>query len=172
MRIKNQALILKVITLIVGVALFFLILFDRYTYYDYNIGACDDKRLGLVANLVGSFGSDHPRKRSSPYYLRIEAASENKGRLTIGKVGMTSVASKKRVDLDKGERIEIKDSRGSVLSVVYLVDSLSIEYDDYFLHGVIERSANKDESIAFSCRFNRNEWTEWRVPLWDALMSI
>ncbi|MDQ1093806.1 hypothetical protein QE400_003219 [Xanthomonas sacchari] len=173
MKIKNQTLVLKVVAFIAVVILFFLILFDRYTYDDYHVGVCDNKRFGLVANLVGSFGSDHPRERSSPYYLRIEIVGENKERLTIREVGLISVASRKKVDLRKGERVEVKDPRGSVLSVVYLADSLFLEYDDYFLYGVaVVRSASKDESFAFSCRFDRNEWGEWRVPLWDALMSI
>lgn len=173
MKPDHRAVVLWLLASLGAVVLLFVLLFDRYSYYDYHEGKCEAGSVELVVSLVGSFGSDRPKERSSPYYLRVEVVGEKKGRVVLSEARLTSSESKKNVDLGGIKRVEVARQGDLVPAVVYLVDSLRLEYDDYVFEGVVvAEPIGRNGAVAFTCSLTRSYRGEWRIPLWDALMSV
>lgn len=174
MKAVHRAMALWVLALLGTLALLSVLLSDRYSYYDYQEGKCDaDGRVQVAVTLVGSFGFDRPKERSSPYFLRVELLGANKGHVVLSDAKLTSSESGVNVDLGAAKRVEVT-RRGDLVPVVtYSVNNLQLEYDDYTFDGVIlSDSMDKSREAAFTCSLTRSYRTEWRVPLWDALMSV
>jgi len=127
----------------------------------------------LVVSLVGNFDSGRTRERSSPYYLRVEIVGENEGRVVLSEARLTSLRSRERVDLGGIKRAEVARQGDPVPAVVYSVDSLRLDYDDYVFEGPVATDpVGRSSSVAFTCSLTRSYRSEWRIPFWDALMSV
>lgn len=156
-----------------AVVLLFLIVFDRYSYYDYHEVTCDAGSTQWVAGLFGSFGLDRPRERSAPYYLRVELVGADGDRTVISGLRLTSLASDVTVDLSTIKRIELERPNGSTPTVVYLANALRLDYEDYVLTGTVGTDSTHEHArTGFSCSLVRNYSSEWRIYWWDALMSV
>jgi hypothetical protein len=173
MKPDHRSVVLSLLASLGAIVLLLVLLFDRYSYYDYHEGKCKAGTVELVVSLVGTFGSDRPEERSSPYYLRVEVVGEKKDRVVLSEARLTSSESRKNVDLGGIKRVEVARQGDLVPAVVYLADSLRLEYDDYvFEGGVVAESIGRNGEVAFTCPLTRNYRSEWRIPWWDALMSV
>ncbi|HVK53241.1 MAG TPA: hypothetical protein VM469_16040, partial [Pseudoxanthomonas sp.] len=57
--------------------------------------------------------------------------------------------------------------------ILFAVDDVDIPYEDYRLTGELSSIGHAaGKQSAFSCTLKRNRWTEWRLPWFDALMSV
>ena len=173
MKAGHRTVLLLLLTSLGASILLFLFLLDRYSYYDYRGAECEAGSVDLVVSLVGSFGSDRPRERSSPYYLRVEVVGDKRGRVVLSEARLTSSESKKRVDLGGIKRAEMARQGDPVPAVVYSADSLRLDYDNYVFDGVVVSGpTEREDAVAFTCALTKSYRSEWRIPLWDALMSV
>lgn len=173
MRADHRAVLLLLLASLGASVLLFVLLLDRYSYYDYQRAKCEAGSVDLVVSLVGSFGSDRPKERSSPYYLRVEVVGEKRERVVLSEARLTSSESKKSVDLDGIKRAEVARPGDPVPAVVYSVDSLRLDYDNYVFEGaVVSEPTDGEGTVSFTCALTKSYRSEWRIPLWDALMSV
>ena len=174
MKADHRTVLLWLLASLGACVLLFVLLLDRYSYYDYQKGKCESSGpVELVVSLVGSFGSDRPKERSSPYYLRVEVVGEKRERVVLSEPRLTSSESKKRVDLGGIKRAEVARPGDPVPAVVYSVGSLRLDYDDYVFEGaVVSEPTDGEGTVAFTCALTKSYRSEWRIPLWDALMSV
>ncbi|HYQ24424.1 hypothetical protein [Stenotrophomonas sp.] len=174
MKSDRRTAVLRLSASLAAAALLFVLLFDRYSYYDYHKGKCEAAGpVELVVSLVGNFDSGRTRERSSPYYLRVEIVGENEGRVVLSEARLTSLRSRERVDLGGIKRAEVARQGDPVPAVVYSVDSLRLDYDDYVFEGPVATDpVGRSSSVAFTCSLTRSYRSEWRIPFWDALMSV
>lgn len=156
-----------------SLAALFVLIFDRYTYYDYQVGRCDGSGGQLVAELIGRFDYERPRTRGGPYNLKIKlmtgAVAEE---ANVQQLTLIAISPGRHPELgDKDLRFRKVEREDGV--VLFAVDDLKIPYEDYRLTGevVTDRKA-AGEGSEFSCILQRKRWGEWRVPLIDVLMSV
>lgn len=173
MKADHRTVLLLLLTSLGASILLFVLLLDRYSYYDYQKVKCEAGSVDLVVNLIGSFGSDRSKERSSPYCLRAEVVGENRERVVLSEARLTSSESKKSVDLGGIKRAEVAWQGDPVPAVVYSVDALRLDYDNYVFEGVVVSEPTDGEgTVAFTCALTNSYRSEWRIPLWDALMSV
>ncbi|MBK0013741.1 hypothetical protein [Stenotrophomonas sp. S41] len=174
MKADHRTVLLWLLASLGACVLLFVLLFDRYSYYDYQKGKCEAAGpVELVVSLVGSFDSGRPRERSSPYYLRVEIVGENKGRVDLSEARLTSSKSRESVDLGDIRKTEVARQGDPVPVIVYSVDSLRLDYDDYVFEGAVATDpVGRSSSVAFTCSLTKSYRSEWRIPFWDALMSV
>lgn len=173
MKADRRTVLLLLLASLGASVLLFVLLLDRYSYYDYQSAKCEAGSVDVVVSLVGSFGSDRPKERSSPYYLRVEVVREKRERVVLSEARLTSSESKKRVDLGGIKRAEVARQGDPVPAVVYSVDSLRLDYENYVFEGaVVSEPTDGEGTVAFTCALTKSYRSEWRIPLWDALMSV
>ncbi len=174
MKSDRRTAVLRLSASLAAAALLFVLLFDRYSYYDYHKGKCEAAGpVELVVSLVGNFDSGRTRERSSPYYLRVEIVGENKGRVVLSEERLAASEPRATVDLGGIKRAEAARQGDLGPPVVYLADSLRLQYDDYMFDGVVAADpVGRSSSVAFTCTLIRRFRSEWRITFWDALMSV
>lgn len=173
MRADHRTVLLLLLASLGASVLLFVLLLDRYSYYDYQRAKCEAGSVGLVVSLVGSFGSDRPKERSSPYYLRVEVVGEKRGRVALSEARLTSSESKRSVDLVGIKRAEVARQGDPVPAVVYSADSLRLDYDNYVFDGVVvSEPTDREDAVTFTCALTKRYRVEWRISLWDVLMSV
>jgi len=154
-----------------AIAVFFVLLFDRYRYYDFSKASCDAGSLPLTAELIGNFDAAHATSRGSPYRLRMEAKRPHgKAQVVLRDVRLVSLQSGAMVPV-KGGEMSASPSADDV--VVLLGGPMQLSYDDYQIQGVIaagDAGSLKDRD--FACIVRRSYRSEWRASWLDALMSV
>jgi hypothetical protein len=153
-------------------ALLFVLIFDRYSYYDYREAHCRAGSVEAVANLIGSFGEDRETDRASPYYLRIRVVGQTENDVAIGGITLTSSVSKQVQNLGEVKRIVVEGGEGGRDTTVYLIDSLHLDYGNYVLRGLVTGPADATPRSAFTCTIETNYRNEWRMSWWDELMGV
>ncbi|MGO1068698.1 hypothetical protein [Lysobacter sp. CA199] len=144
--------------------------FDRYRYYDYEQADCSTDEFLIKAWLEGSFQKNHPNERSSPYFLRVEVVSKfrnsDANSVSVSDLVLASSATGKEVNLQQSSRHDFGDA------TVYLVQSITMPFEDYELKGKVKSSAPMSIGKAeFRCRLHKRFGQELRIPLWDAILS-
>lgn len=173
MKTDHRTVLLWLLASLGAFVLLFVLLLDRYSYHDYHEAKCEAGSVELDVSLVGSFGSDRPTGRSSPYFLRAEVLGEENERAVLSEARLTSSEPRKSVDLGGMKRVEVARPGDPVPVIVYSVDSLRLDYDDYVFAGmVVAEPAGRVGPAAFNCSLTRNYRSEWRASWWDALMSV
>jgi len=163
------------LAIVVVLIVLFLLVFDRYTYYDYRASQCRGDGGRLVAELVGRFERETPRVRGGPYYLRLEVmpgAGDVAGSVDVKRLALASMNSG-GVLTPAGSDLHFRRVRKSDDAVLFASNDLKLPYEDYRLTGVlVDGSSATGRTAAFSCTLLRQHWREWRIPLLDALMSV
>ena len=151
----------------------FVLVFDRYVYLDYHKAQCEGLDRPIAAELVGRFEKGRPRIRQGPYNLKIELVQ-------AGAETALEVRQLKMMDISSGANAVLTAPDSKIRKVVredgvilFAVDDLDIPYEDYRLTGELSSIGHAaGKQSAFSCTLKRNRWTEWRLPWFDALMSV
>jgi hypothetical protein len=161
MQTRHRFLIVGVVGLIACALVYAFT--GRLKLYDYETAVCHADTVQLSANLVGSFGKDHPTERRSPYFVRL-GASPNMAGLTVSNLKLKSLESTQNYDL------HVPAEELTPQSAI-VVQSITVPFEDYELSGhlLLPQPANHEED--FSCVLKRKFHTEIRIPLWDAFMS-
>lgn len=154
-----------------AVAVLFVLVFDRYRYYDFSATSCDAGAVALTAGLIGDFGKRHATRRGSPYRLRMEATRpQGDARVFLDKVRLVSLRTGAIVMTNGGEMSAVS-GRGNAL--VLLGEPVDLSYDDYRVQGIMAvGDAGLPEDHDFVCVVKRNYRSEWRASWFDALMSV
>lgn len=145
---------------------------ERYHYYDFSAGKCTPSIVRV--DLIGTFDPARPNQRGNPYYLRVDATPQEgwRGGLAIpDKIKLISASKTKEINLlPIGESGSTNKARPVA---VYLADSIDLTYEDYQISGTLIAGPESDVGdVPFTCALVKNYSSEWRVPLWDALMSV
>lgn len=145
----------------------FLFLFERQDRFDYHPTACRAGPHAFSVSLNGSFapGSDD---RTSPYYLRLQLddGADQHMRLTAPTL----------VSMESAAVTQVPEVRHSLVTVegnevfVMVSSPMELAYDDYALTGSI-RTGTEGGLHRLSCNLTRNRNSQWRLPLWETLMS-
>lgn len=154
-----------------GFLALFVLLFERYTYYDYTPVECHAGDARLHVTLSGRFGKDHPYTRSSPYTLSIEVAGAGTDHYVeqIKLIPSAPAATPLIPDFKRIDRVPTDDP---AVSFWILAKPLELVYQDVTVEGELRSSAMMADDIPFSCSLSTSRHGEWRAPWFDALMSI
>ena len=156
------------VILIISAASFVLFLGQR-RYYDYADADCSKESPAIDASLIGTFSSERPRERGNPYYLRVQISPEGK----IDSLEISSINFRRTLKSSEILKEKTRNPINSQESVVYLVDSIELPYEDIYMSGqIIRDNISGKKGIPFACKFQKNYKTEWRFSLFDVLMSV
>lgn len=149
----------------------FVLLFDRFTYYDYEVAQCAAGDATLHVRLTGSYDPSRPRTRSSPYNLFIEVSGvDDKHAVTSASVRPASRGLSRL--FPPMERFEGGGSGTSDVSFRLLSTGLPLGYEDQLIEGAILGGLPGEQPLRFACLIRRNFHSEWRAPWIDAFMSV
>ena len=149
-----------------------VVLLERYSYYDYQQTRCGAGPYTFKVDLVGSF-AEGQNDRKSPYYLRMELMTNGdkpQEPLQLTRLLLSSDGEPKSL-LAGADSGAFSVGDGERASQVFLVPSIDLAYLDYVLLGSVGK-AGSPGADAFSCKLERSESHEWRVPLLDAFLSV
>ncbi|MGH8038247.1 MAG: hypothetical protein ACREPD_10925 [Stenotrophomonas sp.] len=164
--------ILMVLAIVGALLTLFVMLFDRYHYYDYETAKCKAGPVIVEAMLVGDAYEDDPATGPTPYRLSLSANGDG-GQYTLSGVTLTSSQSRGRIAVPSAEATWGADARTSLPENGLLSQTLRLSYDDYTLDGMIHASTDDDHpAVVFSCALKRNHRSEWRASWLDAWMSV
>lgn len=176
MKIDRTHLTLASVTLLLAATVFAYLFTDRYYYFDYSQASCESEGLTLKASLVGTFNKQNSKERGNPYYFRmeLEVPSDDDWHIyNLNDVSLNSLSSKTHIRLGNLQRVQPKNSAAAKNSIVYLVNSIDIPYEDFQGSGVISvQGGEKNRDAPFSCTFKKKYRDELRISLWDNLMSV
>jgi len=149
----------------------FVLMFDRFTYYDYEVTQCAAGDATLHVRLTGSYDPSRPRTRASPYNLFIEVSGvDDKHAITSVSVRPASPGLSQM--FPSMERFEGGGSGASDVSFRLLSTGLPLGYDDQLIEGTILGELPGEQPKRFSCLVGRDLHSEWRAPWMDAFMSV
>jgi len=171
MRTEPGSFILILLGIATGVFALWVMLFDRYTYYDYKPGECRVSGVVLQARLTGDFASRQPATRGSPYRLSIDVSNTLPGD-SLEDVTLTpeDISARPVTPLLKRYDREPSDTSGKAFHL--MSDPLPLAFESYTLTGTLRREPNSPEQLRFSCEIDRKYRSEWRAPWLDAWMSV
>lgn len=146
----------------------FIFLFDRYKYYDYEIESCTSKNLVMNSQLIGSYTESLSHQKGNPYFLRIEVKNLTHDIFLSEKLEFISLLTNKSLFIESIVKSDsTKDGSGSS---VFIVDPISLPYDDYTLKGFfMSRNSTID---GFECKIKRKYHQEFRLTFWDNFLSV
>lgn len=171
MRKESGSIIVLLLGIATGLIVLWVMLFDRYTYYDYTPNDCEVGGVGLHVRLTGEFSSRQPALRASPYRLSIEASDLSPGdRLEDIVLIPRNVPAHPVLPSIDPYALEATQVPGGTLQLV--TRPLPLEYSDYTVVGKLRREISDVTPVRFSCPIERHYHSEWRSPWFDALMSV
>jgi len=156
---------------VAALAALFLLVFDRFTYYDYHSAQCAAGDARLIARLTGSYDPSRPRTRAAPYRLTIEASGID-DRHSVSNVSVQMDSPGATQLTPSLERIERGEHDDSAVAFRLLSPPLKLEYEDQLLVGTVRSDYSDRPPVSFKCAIRRNFHREWRWPWFDAWMSI
>jgi len=158
---------------IVGALLtLFVMVFDRYHYYDYETAECKAGPVIVQARLVDDAYEDDPTTGPTPYRLSL-TANGGGSQYTLSGVTLTSSQSRGRIAVPSVDATSRAHAGTGLPENVLLSQTLRLSYDDYTLDGVLHASTDDEHpAVVFSCALKRNYRSEWRASWLDAWMSV
>jgi hypothetical protein len=169
---SSRHTILMVLAIVGALLTLFVMLFDRYHYYDYETAKCRAGPVIVEARLVDDAYEDDPATGPTPYRLNL---STNGGgsQYTLSGVTLTSSQSRGLIVVPSVEATSGADAGTGLPENVLLSQTLRLSYDDYTLDGMLHASTQDNHpAVAFSCVLKRNYRSEWRASWLDAWMSV
>lgn len=154
-----------------GLLVLFVLLFERYAYYDYTPVDCRAGDARLHVTLSGRFGKDHPHTRSSPYTLSIEVSGAGTDQ-NMERIKLIQSAPASTPLTPEFKRIDRMPTDDPAVSFWILAKPLDLVYQDVTVEGELRNRTKKADAIRFSCSLPTSPQKEWRAPWFDALMSI
>ncbi|WP_312316910.1 hypothetical protein [Stenotrophomonas sp.] len=171
MRNESGSIVVLLLGIATGLIVLWVMLFDRYTYYDYRPAECGVGGIGLHVRLTGEFSSRQPALRASPYRLSIEASDLSPGdRLEDIALTPRGAPADPVVPSIYPYELDSTHAPGGTLQLV--TRPLPLEYSDYTLVGKLRREISDVRPVRLSCLIERHYHSEWRSPWFDALMSV
>jgi len=152
-------------------AVLFVLLFDRYTYYDYEVTQCTAGDATLHVRLTGSYDPSRPRTRSSPYNLFIEVSGVDDNH-EITRVSIRPASPGGSQLFPSMERFEGGGSGANDAAFRLLSTGLPLRYEDQLIEGAVLGELPGEQPRRFSCLVRRDLHSEWRAPWLDAFMSV
>ena len=114
-----------------------------------------------------------PHIRSGPYSLGVVIAAEEadvaRG-MVLSDVIVRSSSSKREVRLPIAIKTELKDGGGAT-EIVHSFRNLDLPYEDYEFRATVTSASGGVRPLVISLKIRKKYSFEWRVPLWDMLMS-
>ena len=170
---KANAWVFIVFAIAIGIVALFLLLFQKYEYYDYQAAELSEPPIVVRANFFGGFNTSSPHIRSGPYSLGVVIAAEEadvaRG-MVLSDVIVRSSSSKREVRLPIAIKTELKDGGGAT-EIVHSFRNLDLPYEDYEFRATVTSASGGVRPLVISLKIRKKDSFEWRVPLWDMLMS-
>lgn len=149
----------------------FVLLFDRYTHYDYKVTQCAAGDATLHVRLTGSYDPSRPRTRSPPYNLFIGVSGVDDNHV-ITRVSVRPASPGGSQLFPSMERFEGGGTGASDVAFRLLSTGLSLGYEDQLIEGAILGELPGEKPRQFSCLVRRDFHGEWRASWIDAFMSV
>lgn len=154
---------------IIGLFIFgFIYFFDWYKYYDYEIESCTSEDLIINLQLIGTYTELLPHQKGNPYFLRIEIKNIINDIYLSEKLEFISPS--KNTSLSIEAIVKSDSSKGRKGSSIFIVDPISLPYDDYTLKGFLTSKNSTTEK--FECKIKRKFHQEFRLTFWDNILSV
>lgn len=172
MRKESTTMALLGLASIAAALTLFVLIFDRYVYYDYRDTECKAGAVMLHASLVGDVSSRDHKGRTNLYTTRVWVTSSDRY-FGLLNVSLSSKQSGRQISVSDGQTVVDMDFYEKSKRHAFLAQPVHIDYDDYTLSGTLRSLPPADEvDASFSCALDRHRHSEWRWPWLDAVMSV